>query len=346
MNRQEFLQALDAALSTLVPDRERQETLRYYEEYFEEAGPEREAEVIQELGDPVLLAQKIAREGGFSSGEGTQKPPKRSNRLKWMLGIAGAVVVLLAGTFATLSALNAQFLFHFDFLPGFSSPSASQSQTSGHEPSAPVAEDFIRLDIEIGVGNVTVRTGADWELTLESSGQNQNGEDYLLHYTLEEHILTIWSTPRSLNSDVGSDVEGQVVVTVPEGWSLEQVDIKNGTGSIELDGLEADKIATNLGMGTVEGSDLTAGSLAMANGMGDITLQGPLATHTELESGMGGVDVDTDSSLASCAYDLQSGMGGVRIDGSSFAQPQSKADGGLSLTVNTGMGDITVDFGG
>ena len=253
MNRQEFLQALDAALSTLVPDRERQETLRYYEEYFEEAGPEREAEVIQELGDPVLLAQKIAREGGFSSGEGTQKPPKRSNRLKWMLGIAGAVVVLLAGTFATLSALNAQFLFHFDFLPGFSSPSASQSQASGHEPSAPVAEDFIRLDIEIGVGNVTVRTGADWELTLESSGQNQNGEDYLLHYTLEEHILTIWSTPRSLNSDVGSDVEGQVVVTVPEGWSLEQVDIKNGTGSIELDGLEADKIATNLGMGTVEG---------------------------------------------------------------------------------------------
>ena len=167
MNRQEFLQALDAALSTLVPDRERQETLRYYEEYFEEAGPEREAEVIQELGDPVLLAQKIAREGGFSSGEGTQKPPKRSNRLKWMLGIAGAVVVLLAGTFATLSALNAQFLFHFDFLPGFSSPSASQSQASGHEPSAPVAEDFIRLDIEIGVGNVTVRTGADWELTLE-----------------------------------------------------------------------------------------------------------------------------------------------------------------------------------
>lgn len=346
MNKREFLQALDAALSTLVPDRERQETLRYYEEYFEEAGPEREAELIRELGDPALLAQKIAREGGFS-GKEAEKPAKSGNRWKWIAGIAVAVV-LLSGTLAVLSAINDahQFLLHFDSLPGFSSPSATQSQASGQEPFAPVAEDFVRLDIEIGVGDVTVRTGADWGLTLESSGQNQYGEDYLLHYTLENHVLTIWSTPRSLDTDGDSDAEGQVLVIIPEGWTLEQVDIKNGMGSIELDGLEADEIAADLGMGMMEGSNLTAGSLAMANSMGDIALRGPLATHTELESGMGSVDVDTDSSLASCAYDLQSGMGGIRIDGASYALPQSKADGGLSLTVNTGMGDITVDFGG
>ena len=53
MTSREYLEALGEALSTLVPDRERSETLRYYEEYFEEAGPEREAEVIQELGDPA-----------------------------------------------------------------------------------------------------------------------------------------------------------------------------------------------------------------------------------------------------------------------------------------------------
>ena len=74
MNKREFLQALDDALSTLVPDRERQETLRYYREYFEEAGPEREAEVIQELGDPVLLAQKIAREVASPAGKGHRNP--------------------------------------------------------------------------------------------------------------------------------------------------------------------------------------------------------------------------------------------------------------------------------
>ena len=39
MTSREYLEALGEALSTLVPDRERSETLRYYEEYFEEAGP-------------------------------------------------------------------------------------------------------------------------------------------------------------------------------------------------------------------------------------------------------------------------------------------------------------------
>ena len=52
MTSREYLEALGEALSTLVPDRERSETLRYYEEYFEEAGPEREAELMEELGSP------------------------------------------------------------------------------------------------------------------------------------------------------------------------------------------------------------------------------------------------------------------------------------------------------
>ena len=68
MTSREYLEALGEALSTLVPDRERSETLRYYEEYFEEAGPEREAELMEVLGSPEDLARKIAREGGFSGG--------------------------------------------------------------------------------------------------------------------------------------------------------------------------------------------------------------------------------------------------------------------------------------
>ena len=33
-------------------------------------------------------------------------------------------------------------------------------------------------------------------------------------------------------------MEGRVMVTVPEGWTLERVDIKNGMGAVELDSLE------------------------------------------------------------------------------------------------------------
>lgn len=361
MTSREYLQALGDALSTLVPDRERSEIIRYYQEYFEEAGPEREAELIGELGDPGELARKIAREGGFSGGEGAW-PPKRSNRWKWVAGIAAAAVLVLAGTFAALSAFNAHLWAQANEPSGTTSvpPSGgvtsiapaspspgTESQQPSQAPSDPAAvADFVRLDIEIALGNVTVRTGADWGLTLDSSGKDRYGEDYLLHYTLENDELTIWSTPRSLETAEGNNVDSRVVVTVPEGWTLERVDIKNGLGGIDVDGLEADEIAAKLGMGVFEGDHLTVGELDIYNGMGNIALQGTLAVKTELESGMGDIDLDTDSSLASCAYDLESGMGSIRVDGTTYTTPQSKTEGELSLNASTGMGDITVDFGG
>ena len=48
MNRAEYLAALRRALSVL-PEEERASALSYYEEYFDDAGPENEAKAIEEL---------------------------------------------------------------------------------------------------------------------------------------------------------------------------------------------------------------------------------------------------------------------------------------------------------
>lgn len=49
MNRADYMAALRRALSVL-PEEERANALRYYEEYFDDAGPENEAKAIEELG--------------------------------------------------------------------------------------------------------------------------------------------------------------------------------------------------------------------------------------------------------------------------------------------------------
>ena len=381
MNKREFLQALDDALSTLVPDRERQETLRYYREYFEEAGPEREAELIQELGDPRELAQKIAREGGFSGGE-TAEAPKKSNRWKWALGITGAVVVLLAGTFVALSALNAQFLLHFDFLPGSSqaastppggtesgTPGSSSPGTESQQPSQGAVEldgTFVRLDLDITLGDVSIRTGPDWALSLESSGQDRNGEDYLLHYTLENGALTIWSTPKNLETDEKSGIDAQVVITVPEGWTLEGVELDTVTGDVDLTAITADEIRIDTVSGTVTAQRLSAGSfrshtvsggvsldcltapgsVSLDSVSGDLSLSGPLSPDTRLATTSGDIEITADSTEEECAYDLSCVSGGIRIGGTSIESSIRKAEGELSLNANSVSGGITVNFGG
>ena len=61
MNRIEFMTEL-AALLQDVPVEERREAMRYYNDYFDEAGKENEAQAVSDLGDPAKAAAKIKEE--------------------------------------------------------------------------------------------------------------------------------------------------------------------------------------------------------------------------------------------------------------------------------------------
>ena len=59
MNRSAYIAQLRARLVSLPPD-ERDAAIKFYEEYFDEAGEENEQSVMDELGEPSELARKIA----------------------------------------------------------------------------------------------------------------------------------------------------------------------------------------------------------------------------------------------------------------------------------------------
>ena len=65
MTKDEFLEALRQNLRSL-PEAEQQDALHYYKEYLDEAGPENEAQVLADLGDPVLLAKNIIANSTFA----------------------------------------------------------------------------------------------------------------------------------------------------------------------------------------------------------------------------------------------------------------------------------------
>lgn len=58
MNRAEFMERLKQLLED-IPESEREEALQYYNDYFEDAGPENEEKVLEELGSPKQVAEKI-----------------------------------------------------------------------------------------------------------------------------------------------------------------------------------------------------------------------------------------------------------------------------------------------
>ena len=58
MNKESFLKELSFLLSDLEED-EKKETLQYYQDYFDEAGPEREQEILAHIGSPEKAASEI-----------------------------------------------------------------------------------------------------------------------------------------------------------------------------------------------------------------------------------------------------------------------------------------------
>lgn len=58
MNRMEFMAELERLLADM-PEEERQAAVRYYADYFADAGEANEAEVIRELGSPEKVAESI-----------------------------------------------------------------------------------------------------------------------------------------------------------------------------------------------------------------------------------------------------------------------------------------------
>ena len=59
MTKEQYLFLLRAELDGFFSEEELEDILRYYSEYFEEAGPEQERDIMLELGSPQRLAEKI-----------------------------------------------------------------------------------------------------------------------------------------------------------------------------------------------------------------------------------------------------------------------------------------------
>lgn len=96
MNRQEYMRQLEAALSRIARE-ERESVIEFYNEYFDEAGPEREQEIIKSLGSPQKLASQIKAQCAVRNLEEESAPTvKKGISTIWMvvLGIFAAPIAL------------------------------------------------------------------------------------------------------------------------------------------------------------------------------------------------------------------------------------------------------------
>lgn len=95
MNRDEYMKTLAYNLRRL-PKEDFDRAMEYFEEYFEEAGPDHEQQAICDLGDPVEAAKELIMNLAEKNINEPPKTVKRSLHAVWigLLGVCAAPIAL------------------------------------------------------------------------------------------------------------------------------------------------------------------------------------------------------------------------------------------------------------
>lgn len=383
MDKITYLAQLAEGLARWVPERERQDILRYYAEYFQEAGEDREAEVVAELGDPWALSCRLAVEGGFVSQEQADHwTPRKRKRWPWIaLGVTAAVLALIAVPVALFSQVVGSFVggnvasfIREEQTAVVEEVDKAQFGTAREDAVYMESEEgdggfwsmedgylepFHEIDVDVSIGNVTVTEGDDYTLYISS---NTTLGGYSLRWEVKDgklkirdsgsagHVnITSWDDFKNMFGIDASAMD--VVITVPEtGDMANKIKVKTGLGDVFLSNLYvAEKVEAETGLGDVQCYEVRAyDEVDLETGLGDVTLgvgEVFIGAKFDLKTGLGTIEAQMGSLEKNWDIEAKTGMGTVTLNGDSRGTKlERKGAGDYELEAETGMGDVNLYF--
>lgn len=363
MTRQEYMQQL-AALLAAMPEAERRDALDYYEVYFDAAGPEKEAQTIQELGSPQNVAEKIWEGTGAQSGTpmpDNSMPEQGSRRRKSLVWIVLAILAILIvvllvfiGSFkivtkyqysiaesATAEEVPPQEATggateNIDESTDENTETAITKESAKSESTNRLESSTMTLDakqvqtmvLDLDCGEVAfVRSNAADEITLRF----ENFYSDWLERTVDESGFSVrYKIPKGYIS--GSDPTPTLSIALPE-IELEQIELNLNLGSADLGTLKAKSIQADLALGSLYADELQTGQLDATLALGSAELGTVQAERVTIENAQG--DVTISRLVGASQVQVTDQLGNIALT------LGEKTDG-YSVQAACGLGSITV----
>lgn len=363
MTRQEYMQQL-AALLAAMPEAERRDALDYYEEYFDAAGPEKEAQTIQELGSPQNVAEKIWEGTGAQFGTpmpDNSMPEQGSRRRKspvWIvlaiLAILIVVLLVFIGSFKIVTKYQysiaesataeevppqettGEATENMDESTDENTETAITKESAKSESTNRLESSTMTLDakqaqtmvLDLDCGEVAfVRSNAADEITLRF----ENFYSDWLERTLDESGFSVrYKIPKGYIS--GSDPTPTLSIALPE-IELEQIELNLNLGSADLGTLKAKSIQADLALGSLYADELQTGQLDATLALGNAELGTVQAERVTIENAQG--DVTISRLVWASQVQVTDQLGNIALT------LGEKADG-YSVQAACGLGSITV----
>lgn len=363
MTRQEYMQQL-AALLAAMPEAERRDALDYYEEYFDAAGPEKEAQTIQELGSPQNVAEKIWEGTGAQFGTpmpDNSMPEQGSRRRKSPVWIVLAILaILIVVPLVFIGSFKIVTKYQYSIAESATAEEVPPQETTGEatenmdestdenietaitkesaksESTNRLESSTMTLDakqaqtmvLDLDCGEVAfVRSNAADEITLRF----ENFYSDWLERTVDESGFSVrYKIPKGYIS--GSDPTPTLSIALPE-IELEQIELNLNLGSADLGTLKAKSIQADLALGSLYADELQTGQLDATLALGSAELGTVQAERVTIENAQG--DVTISRLVGASQVQVTDQLGNIALT------LGEKADG-YSVQAACGLGSITV----
>jgi len=369
MTRQEYMQQL-AALLAAMPEAERRDALDYYEEYFDAAGPEKEAQTIQELGSPQNVAEKIWEGTGAQFGTpmpDNSMPEQGSRRRKSPVWIVLAILAILI---VVLLVFNGSFKivtkYQYSIAESATAEEVPPQETTGKANGEATGGATENMDESTDENTETAITkeSAKSESTnrLESSTMTLDakqvqtmvldldcGEVAFVRSNAADEITlrfenfysdwlerTVDESGFSVRYKIpkgyisGSDPTPTLSIALPE-IELEQIELNLNLGSADLGTLKAKSIQADLALGSLYADELQTGQLDATLALGSVELG--TVQRVTIENAQG--DVTISRLVGASQVQVTDQLGNIALT------LGEKADG-YSVQAACGLGSITV----
>lgn len=363
MTRQEYMQQL-AALLAAMPEAERRDALDYYEEYFDAAGPEKEAQTIQELGSPQNVAEKIWEGTGAQFGTpmpDNSMPEQGSRRRKspvWIVLAILAILIVVLLVFNGFFKIVTKYQYsiaesataeevppqeatggateNMDESTDENTETAITKESAKSESTNRLESSTMTLDakqaqtmvLDLDCGEVAfVRSNAADEITVRF----ENFYSDWLERTVDESGFSVrYKIPKGYIS--GSDPTPTLSIALPE-IELEQIELNLNLGGADLGTLKAKSIQADLALGSLYADELQTGQLDATLALGSAELGTVQAERVTIENAQG--DVTISRLVGASQVQVTDQLGNIALT------LGEKADG-YSVQAACGLGSITV----
>ncbi len=214
-------------------------------------------------------------------------------------------------------------------------------------------EKISNLDIELGASKLEIMSGDTFKVETNNSRvsfkenngrveikENTNGFTWNIN---KESVVRIY-IPDSMEFIDNVDIENGAGTLEIEALNANVFDMELGAGAAVIENLNVEKktkISTGAGKAEIISSNLHDVDLEV--GVGEFDFNGTITGRGNIEAGVGTIKMHLEDGLENYTINMDKGLGDIKVAGDSISDSKEIGNGQSYLRIEGGVGSINID---